>query len=394
MAVFNSLGSNYDFKFALKALFPSGKNSLKDLLRRKYKGEVILLFKGREAITLSLKLLKIPKESQVAINGFTCYAVYRAIEEAGLKPVLIDLAKNQLNFDKDELAKTLKKNPNIKAVIIQNTFGIPCDIDEIKRILKKNKIFLIEDLAHSVGSFYKNAKEAGTVGDIIIFSFSQDKIIDSVSGGALIIKNKKISDKNIQYFTKPPLKKILTDRFYPMITFIIRKTYKIKLGKIIHFIFRKLNILSQPMDENLYDMVPLSKWHQRLANIGFENLKKEIYHRRKIANIYASLLNKEILLNSIIDKINISSNLRFPIFIKKRNELVNYLEKYNVYVSDIWYDAPISPKKYLQKIKYKGECPNAEEISSLILNLPTHKNISEEKAKYISEAINKWLELQ
>lgn len=392
MSIFNSLGSNYDFKFAVKALFANGKTDLKNFLEKRYGGRAILLFKGREAITLSLRILNLPKGSQVAINGFTCYAVYRAIEKADLEPILIDLPKDGLNFTRFDLAKAAQ-GKKIRAAIIQNTLGFPCDIDEISKFCKKNKIFLIEDLAHSAGIKYKNGRETGTIGDITILSFSQDKIIDAVSGGAMIIRNKKCVKENVYSFKNTLIKKILIDRFYPVFTLIIRNTYSIGIGKTLHFLLKKINLLSLPMDDNFYDIFSLPNWYQSLAQKSFKNLEKEIRHRKKIATIYKKNLHKSLLLSSAINNVDDSSNLRFPIFTEKRENLIQYLKRYNIHISDIWYDAVISPKRYMEKIKYKNECPNAEKISSLILNLPTHKNVSEKLAKSISERINEWIKL-
>src|SRR6185437_6368951 len=138
MTIFNSLGSNYDFRFVLKSLFSKSdekvNNSLKDYLKNKYKGEVFLLYKGREAIELALKSLSLPKGCTVAFNGFTCYAVYKAVVNAGLQTEYIDIMESNLNFSGESLREAIKKNSTIKVVIIQNTLGYPCDIEAISKI--------------------------------------------------------------------------------------------------------------------------------------------------------------------------------------------------------------------------------------------------------------------
>lgn len=187
MSIFNSLGSNYDFKFTLKALIARENNSqLKSFLENKYQGKVTLVYKGREAIELCLKSLNLPEKSFVAITGFTCFAVFDAIKKSGLDVEYLDIEKGDLNFSAEILEKAVEKNPKIKVVLIQNTLGYPCDIENIAKICKEKKIILIEDLAHSIGTRYENGEEAGSFGDFVVLSFSQDKVIDAVSGGALI----------------------------------------------------------------------------------------------------------------------------------------------------------------------------------------------------------------
>jgi len=387
MAIFNSLGSNYNLKYVLKSLFSDseGQNrKLKNFLEEKYNGKTILVYKGREALTLALKTLNLPKESQVAINGFTCFAVFKAIKTAGYKPVCLDLEEKNtdLNFSPELLEKTLKENKNIRVVIVQNTLGYPTDIEKIAKICSEKNIFLIEDLAHCVGTKYAQGKETGSIGDFVILSFSQDKVIDAVSGGALIIRNKKFSNLTIQQFNNVHNYQKLKDHLYPYLTFKIRKSYDWGLGKPLHFLLKQLNLLSKPMQEGLYDFYSLPDWYCNLVLQEFNNLTKQLNRRKEIAKLYAKKINKKILSKNITNKISRSSNLRFPIFVNNRNNLIKHLKKHKIFVSDIWYD-DIAP-----------ECPNAVNISHKILNLPTHINTTKENALKIVERINEWLKLQ
>jgi len=395
MTIFNSLGSNYDFRFVLKSLFSKSdekvNNSLKDYLKNKYKGEVFLLYKGREAIELALKSLSLPKGCTVAFNGFTCYAVYKAVVNAGLQTEYIDIMESNLNFSAETLREAIKKNSTIKVVIIQNTLGYPCDIEAISKICKEKQIILIEDLAHSIGMSYASGQEAGTVGDFTILSFSQDKMIDGISGGALVVRNNELSIKNYEEpFHIINNNKQRIDRLYPVFTFLIRKTYSSGLGKVLHKLFKRLHLLSNPMSDQ-HKLLELPYWYSKLIYSQFQELEYNKSHRKMIASIYNKKLNKEILSEKISKSINISTNLRFPIFVQNREELIKYLKNYRIFVSDIWYDAPIAPKKYMKLTNYKNQCPNAELVSEKILNLPTHRNISEQQAEEIADKINLWL---
>ena len=391
MSIFNSLGSNYDLNFVFKSLLSTREyhQKLKNLLDNKYKGEAVLVYKGREAIELALRLSNLPKNSSVAINGFTCYAIYKAIKNAGYLTHYLDINKSDLNFSANSLKKALDETSNIKAVIVQNTLGYPCDIEKIIKICSENNIILVEDLAHSVGTKYLNGKESGTVGDFVALSFSQDKIVDAVSGGALIIRNKKFRNISTD-LPSPNYKQQAIDRLYPLFTFLIRKTYKVGLGKIIHAVLKSLELLSQPMiDQGRIKTLP--NWYCYLAFEEFIKLNEVLEHRRKIAKVYAESIQRSILSSNLTKSIAKSTNLRFPIFVKKRKSLIDYLKKKNIYVSDIWYDAPIAPKKYMALTDYANQCPVAENVSETIVNLPTHRNISTEDAENIAKEVNKWL---
>lgn len=394
MTLFNSLGSNYNFKFVLKAFFSNSKTeyctNIREFLENKYHGKATLLYKGREAIELALKSLNLPAGSYIAINGFTCFAVYEAIKKAGLEVEYLDIEKGELNFSPQELEEHLKENPKVKVVIVQNTLGYPCDIEQISIICKEKKLILIEDLAHSVGTKYENGKEAGTVGDMTVLSFSQDKIIDGISGGALISKSEALG----LHLKGVNVKKQIIDRFYPLFTYLIRITYPVAAGKIIHQILKGFKLLSGPMDQLENDLHQLPSWYCNLVSFTFSHLSDNLDHRRKIASIYTDNINPKIISPKISSLINLSSNLRSPIFVNKRVDLINYLAKNQIFVSDIWYDGPIAPKKYLTLTDYHNQCPNAELAASEILNLPTHINISKENAEEISNLINQWYKQQ
>ncbi|HVZ12506.1 MAG TPA: aminotransferase class I/II-fold pyridoxal phosphate-dependent enzyme [Patescibacteria group bacterium] len=384
MAIFNSLGSNYNLSYVLKSLATVGsasdKNKLTNLLEEKYGGKATLFYKGREALTATIKALDLPEDAEIAINGFTCVAVFNAIRTAGAEPVCIDLEETGgLNFTPEGLLKSLRMNKKIKAVVVQNTLGYPCNIEEIQKICKEHKLILIEDLAHCIGAKYKNGKEAGTVGDFVVLSFSQDKIIDAVSGGAVVVRNIKYQISNIKYQKNAGG---LRERFYPSFTYKIREMYGVGLGKAYHFLLKKMGFLSNIMDESLYEYYSLPSWNASLAVFQFKTLSEQLSHRRKIASIYVEELSDSMFMfdkQKTLEAVKLSSNLRFPIFVEQRSKLLKKLKEQGIYLEDIWY-VDVAP-----------ECPNAVADSKIIVNLPTHINVREKDAMRICTIINNFL---
>jgi hypothetical protein len=213
-------------------------------------------------------------------------------------------------------------------------------------------------------------------------------MIDGVSGGALILRNKnfQFTTSNFEFLDK---KKQTIDRLYPLFTFLIRKTYGIGFGKLFHAFLKTFKLLSNPMsDSGIIHALPA--WYCSLIYNEQVNLERNLAHRKKIAVEYSTNLNRKLMSEKIRSQISLSTNIRFPIFMNDREDLIKYLKNNNIFVSDIWYDAPIAPKKYLNKTNYKHNCPESEKISESILNLPTHRNVSEKDAKFIAEIINKW----
>ncbi len=396
MSLFNSLGSNYTSRIAIRSLFSSGRLEpnikLVDLMEQRYGGPAHLTYKGREALAMALAAANLAPGSAVAITGFTCYAVYRAVVSTKLDVHYLDIDPGTLNFSPRTLTGAITANPQIKAVIVQNTLGYPCDIAAIEQICQAHKLILIEDLAHSVGATYPDGREVGTVGDFTMLSFGRDKIIDAVSGGALITRRPRYRNFQPRPLLPVPAGPKLRDRLYPALTAAIRATYAAGLGKPLHLIFKKIGLLSRSVDGEFYGGHKLPYWYTDLAFERYQTLDSLLAHRRRTASLYARHLDPSIQFGSLQDHIPNATNLRFPIRVKNRAGLIQHLAGRRIYLSDTWYDAPVAPPRYLHLTSYNHHCPQAEVVAAHILNLPTHLAVSEHDAIKLSEHINQWLQ--
>jgi len=394
--IFQSLGSNYTGNDVLQAAFGLGSESdakmLTNLLIERYGGDVQLFYKCREALAAGLDLVPY-SEPKVAIIGFTCYAVYQAVEAVGGEAIYIDQAKDSLNFTVAELQKVYKKHTDLSAVIVQNTLGVPAPIRKIREFCDKNDLILIEDLAHSIGAEYASGEEVGTVGDMTCLSFSRDKVVDAVSGGALVVRNKDLAKGMTSDRPKKLSKSIgWRDRIYPFLAMLVRANYFIGLGKVFHKIFIRLGYMQKATDVS--GAIPpqaMPYWNARAALNGFSDLALRLNRRRKIARIYADNLPTDMLVSDAVSAIERGTNLRFPVVAEDRDSLIQNLRKFGVHVSDTWYDSPVAPPRHLEKTNYAvGACPNAEDMTKRIVNLPTHHGVSEAMAKLIAERIRSW----
>ena len=393
MSVFNSLGSNYTPRFAMRSLIAVGSRSdtkpLRKLLQERYSGEVELTYKGRQALREAVMALQLPAGSKVAINGFTCYVVWQAVVDAGCTPVFIDVAPGSLHFDAQGLQDCYKKHRDLKAVIIQNSLGIACDIQGVEKQCKQRSLALVEDLAHSMGVRYADDREAGTVGDTVMLSFSQDKPLDAVAGGAVIYRKGLIGDLKL----KPMVdwRQRFINRIYPLASSSIRLWYSVRLGAVLHAGLKSINLMATPMSGNSKKTLRMSPLAVRLVLSEWSAQKSVIKHRRAITAIYQAALPAKVRLSMQKDE----ACLRYPLFVDDPKSLIAYLRQIGVYVGDTWYDAPIGPKRYMEKTDYRaGMCPNAEYAAAHIVNLPTHVHVSESDAKRIVERVNQWLKSQ
>ena len=81
-----------------------------------------------------------------------------------------------------------KSTQKTKAIIPVHLYGQSCNMSEITKIAKKNKIEIIEDCAQSQGAKFKN-KYTGTFGRFGCFSFYPTKILGAYGDGGFILAN-------------------------------------------------------------------------------------------------------------------------------------------------------------------------------------------------------------
>ena len=94
-----------------------------------------------------------------------------------------------------------KKSKKISALILAHMWGNALEFNELVKICKKKNIYIIEDAAEALGTYYSSGlnknKHVGTIGDIGCLSFNGNKIITTGSGGALLVKKNHFKKNTI-----------------------------------------------------------------------------------------------------------------------------------------------------------------------------------------------------
>jgi len=158
----------------------------------------LMVNSGSSANLLALQCLinpyrkkKLKKGDHVLIPSICWSTSLWPIIQSGLKPVFVDVDKENFNISLKDLKKKISKKT--KALMLIHVLGNSTNMDELMKIIKKNKIILIEDTCESIGAKYKN-KYLGTFGDFSTFSFYFSHQISSIEGGMICCKNKEDED--------------------------------------------------------------------------------------------------------------------------------------------------------------------------------------------------------
>lgn len=299
---------------------------------------------GTLSLTAALIACGVEAGDEVIVPDFTMVATANAAELIGAKTVFVDINMNDLclDFEKMKLAVTKKT----KAVMLVPINGRhPTKIEEFVLFCKERNIFLIEDAAQSLGSFYKG-KHLGTFGDIGSFSFSAPKIITTGQGGALITDNEELYNKIVQ----------------------IRDFGRIS-GGCDKYLTKGWNLKFTDI-QAVIGIVQMNKLSERV------NRKKEI------AKLYYERL-AGIPGITLIDTNFDEATLWFiDILCEDRDELMNYLKEKGIGTRQV-YPALHSEPAY----GYDQEFPIAEEVAAKGLWLPSYIDLNDCEIEYVCESI-------
>jgi len=147
---------------------------------------------GTSSLHLSYILAGIKEGDEVITPVFSCSATHTPLKYLGAKVLFADIQKNTLNIDPKSVERLM--NPKVKAIVCTHYGGLPCDMDELQAIADKWGVPIIEDAAQAIGATYKG-KTIGTISDFTAFSFQAVKILTTVDGGMMTIKDSTLEDK-------------------------------------------------------------------------------------------------------------------------------------------------------------------------------------------------------
>lgn len=138
---------------------------------------------GTAAIDVAIEVLGIGPGDEVIVPAFTIISCLHQIVRNGAKPVLVDSDPSTWNMDVSQVEG--KITPQTKAILVPHIYGLPVDLDPIKKLCKIHGMKLIEDAAEMIGHSYKG-RPCGSYGDISTVSFYSNKHITTGEGGMIL----------------------------------------------------------------------------------------------------------------------------------------------------------------------------------------------------------------
>ena len=381
----------------VKNFFKKNKNFL-DYLKKVLKTKNLSLTSyGRVALYDIVKLIIFNTNKKIfVIAPYTIPAVIHAIKYAGGEVLFVDIDKKTGLINEEKLRTTI--NSEIAAVIITHLYSSEESIVNFINNFK-NKILIIEDAAINFGAKVNN-KYIGTLGDYGFFSFALVKNLNTITGGAIYIKddiefqNYQINKKNKSFPISLTLNTLLTAIIikiffnnlsyqitHYLLNIIYRKKIKIILKKIYPVLFHEL--------KNKTPIIYSYDFNWIMNDLGVHNLKKindDIKGRIRKAELYKNYINDDVAIKTNCLKGD-NALLEYPIILKKNQNLMvcKELMKAGFDIRRTWYINNVKNEQGYKKIDFE----DTYYLEQRILCLPLHKNIYDQDIVKISKIINK-----
>lgn len=358
---------------------------------------IYLYWKGRVALYALLKAIGIKQGDEVLLSGLTCVVVPNAIKYLGAKPVYIDV--NPETFNPSIEGYREKITSQTKAIIVQNTFGLSSDVEEIVKMAKERKIVTIEDCTHGFGGTF-NHKPNGCSCDAAIFSTQWNKPFSTGIGGFCVVNNpelntklKVINEELIQPTWKDNI--ILSILIWSNTNLVNKKSFWV-LRKIYRLLSKTGIIIgsSQGMEISGTEKPPdffkaASKVQIRYGLRNIRNLENLISQRKKNAVLFSGFLkrnDKKYVPENLWDN---HSFLVYPMLVEDRMRFREMAEKAHVKLGD-WFISPLHPVQESLNLWDMDEkfVPNASFLSKHLVNLPTSETDGESVLTFLMNNVN------
>lgn len=160
-------------------------------------GKCLLTTSCTDALEMSAILIDIQPGDEVILPSYTFVSTANAFVLRGAKLVFADSRKDHPGLDEASLEALI--TPKTKAIVPVHYAGVACDMDMVMEIAHKHGLYVVEDAAQAIDSFYTGKdgvkRALGSIGHLAAFSFHETKNIISGEGGMLAINDMQFAKR-------------------------------------------------------------------------------------------------------------------------------------------------------------------------------------------------------
>ncbi len=318
-----------------------------------------------DALEMAAILINIKKGDEVIMPSFTFVSTANAFAIRGAKIIFADSMKDNPNIDVSKIEDLITSKT--KAIVPVHYAGFGCDMDEIMRIAKKYNLFVIEDAAQAIDSYYKG-KPLGSFGHLSTFSFHETKNIISGEGGMLVINDEKFLKRAEIIWEKGTNRSAFFRGEVDKYSWVDIGSSFLPSETIAAFLYAQLENLKTIQDKR----IELWMYYYR----AFQPLKNE----------------NKINLPSINEHTTVNGHLFYILCknITERNMLIKFLKERNILA--VFHYLPLHLSDYYVKKLNNPlkKIPNSEKFSNQILRLPLFYSLTKQEQNHVIESVKQF----
>lgn len=350
----------------------------------------VMVNSGSSALMMAMRLMNLPKGSEVITPVLTFSTDIASIVHAGYVPVFVDVEVDTYQIDIDKIERMI--SPKTRAMLVPNLVGNMPDWDRLREIADKHKLILIEDSCDTLGGTFRG-RPCGERADISVTSFSIFHIITCLGNGGLVATNdEKLWDRGLMlrcwgrssekylYGTK---QKDSDGRF-------LEDVDGVEYDGM--FIFEDI----------AYGFIP----NEAGAAFGIEQLNKldkftEL--RTHLFDKHTEFLNKHpdvFIAPRLLDEVE-TTWICYPIQLRpelgwSRRELQEHLEDNGVFTRVI-FSGNATRQPMMKGVEYRADAegyPAADQVMENGLMLPCHPTMTDDDCDYLYGLLEEFIEKQ
>ena len=326
--------------------------------------KVLLTTSCTDALEMCALLLNIQPGDEVIMPSFTFVSTANAFVLRGAKIVFADSYVHHPNMDAEQIEELITERT--RAIVVVHYAGVANDMQRILYLAEKYNLFVVEDAAHAIDSYYVSEgerKPLGSLGHLAASSFHETKNIISGEGGMLVINDTRFANRA----------EILWEKGTNRAAFFrgeIDKYGWIDIGSS----FLPSELTAAFLYAQLEDLDKIQQKRLKLWNAYYQELRPlaergafELPFIPEYATINAHMFY--MVCHSLEDRTNLIHHLR-------KNSIQAVFHYQSLHSSPFYRD------------KHDGRpLPNSDRFSDCLLRLPLYFDLTEEEVKRICAKI-------
>lgn len=327
-------------------------------------------------------------KKKVILPRYSCPSFTHGVVAAGLEIVYCDVDPLTLAIDIEGLKKI--NLADVLAIVCTNLFGLTSDVNEIRNIVHKSNVYVIEGVDYGIGTVFKG-KPIGTSSDVTILNFQEGKALP-IGGGAIVTdmpqydqlfgSGRPIAKPNFltmvgfSIFSKPFFYWVLMK----MVFLLGFSRKKLSMEDTIRTTKSEFDFRFNPANYEL----SVSNFQGRLGVEEFKNLERNLKIRAGNADFFASKIAplKSIKIIEPINGVEVVHYIRLPILVLngKRDELLKIFLEQNIEASPMYIEHGLS----IDEQQY----PGSYKVLNQLLTIPCHPYVKQADRESIVKILN------